>query len=180
MCSYITQIASISGQGAGPNGWFDLNQANVYFDHPFHAPLDHAVTVDFVNPTMGPSARVAIELSADSAERLMQLIDASILASTSGNYETPGAIEDQQSDNPQVKLFGSGKGRAGWLKLEKAMIYNSVDQTSEQTIHIDFLSKQDSNDNSRNISIDVTTDSAEAISRSIDAALENGRREHIL
>ena len=98
MCSYITQIASISGQGSGPNGWFDLNQANVYFDHPFHAPLDHAVTVDFVNPTMGPSARVAIELSADSAERLMQLIDASILASTSGNYETPGAIEDQQSE----------------------------------------------------------------------------------
>ena len=179
MCSYITQIASITGQGSGPNGWFTLNQANVYFDHPFHAPLDHAVTVDFVNPDLGPSARVAIELSADSAERLMHLIDANILECATTNSDTLEATKDQEADNAHVKLFGSGKGSTGWSSLDKAIVYNSVDKANDQTIHIDFLSKQ-STDNNRNISIDITTDSAESISRSIDAALENGRREHIL
>ncbi len=179
MCSYITQIASITGQGSGPDGWFNLNQANVYFDHPFHAPLDHAVTVDFVNPQLGPSARVAIELSADSAEKLMRLIDSNILDYASTTTDINEIVKHRESDDSHVKLFGSGKGNTGWQSLDKAVIYNSVDQENDQIIHIDFLSKQ-SEDNTRSISIDITTDSAESISRSIDAALENGRREHIL
>ena len=38
MCSYITERADIAGSGKGAQGWFPLTNANVYFDHPFHAP----------------------------------------------------------------------------------------------------------------------------------------------
>ena len=67
MCTYIIEKAAITGSGKGPQGWFSLNQANVYYDHPVHAPMDHALTIDFVNEAKGPGARVAVELSPESA-----------------------------------------------------------------------------------------------------------------
>ena len=49
MCSWIIENVELSGSGKGADGWFKLSQANVYYDHPFHAPLDHALIIDFVN-----------------------------------------------------------------------------------------------------------------------------------
>ena len=34
MCTYITETVAASGSGKGPQGWFDLGGASVYFDHP--------------------------------------------------------------------------------------------------------------------------------------------------
>ena len=42
MCSYIVEKAKLLGSAKGPNGWMRIDAANVYYDHPFHAPLDHA------------------------------------------------------------------------------------------------------------------------------------------
>ncbi len=42
MCSYIVRKAALTGSAKGPNGWMRIDTANVYFDHPYHAPLDHA------------------------------------------------------------------------------------------------------------------------------------------
>jgi len=78
VCSNIVEQTSIFGSGKGAQGWFELRQANVYYDHPFHAPLEHALTIDFVNPDMGPSARVAVEMSADSARELVRCIQAAL------------------------------------------------------------------------------------------------------
>jgi uncharacterized protein DUF6295 len=78
MCSYITERADIAGSGKGAQGWFPLTNANVYFDHPFHAPYEHSLNIDFCNETMGASARVAVELSADSARRLIKAIEAAL------------------------------------------------------------------------------------------------------
>ena len=78
MCSYITHQVSLTGSGKGPVGWFRLLEANVYFDHPYHAPLDDALTIDFVNPDQGAAARVAVELSAESARELAQAILAAL------------------------------------------------------------------------------------------------------
>lgn len=47
---------------------------NVSYDHPFHVPLEYALNIDFVNETDGLSARVAVELTAESARHLMQLV----------------------------------------------------------------------------------------------------------
>ena len=74
MCTNIVENAQISGSGKGPKGWFELKQASVSFDHPFNAQLDHALNIDFVNSDLGLDSRIAVELSPDSARRLMEAI----------------------------------------------------------------------------------------------------------
>ena len=69
MCSYIVKRAALTGSAKGPNGWMRVDTANVYFDHPYHAPLDHALGIDFINQADGGRERVAVELSAESARR---------------------------------------------------------------------------------------------------------------
>jgi hypothetical protein len=78
MCSYIVEKASVVGSAKGPNGWMKIDTANVYFDHPYHAPLDHALGIDFVNERNGARERVAVELSADSARELVRKILAAL------------------------------------------------------------------------------------------------------
>jgi hypothetical protein len=78
MCSYIVQKASLVGSAKGQNGWMKIDTANVYFDHPYHAPLDHALGIDFVNERNGARERVAVELSADSARELVKKILAAL------------------------------------------------------------------------------------------------------
>jgi hypothetical protein len=55
-----------------------IDTANVYYDHPFHAQLDHALGIDFVNESEGGRERVAVELSADSARQLVEKILAAL------------------------------------------------------------------------------------------------------
>src|SRR5262245_22187636 len=64
MCSYIVEKAKLLGSAKGPNGWMRIDTANVYYDHPFHAPLDHALGIDFISEADGGRDRVAVELSA--------------------------------------------------------------------------------------------------------------------
>lgn len=78
MCTWIIEKGPISGSAKGAQGWFFVHQANVYYDHPFHAPLEHALNIDFVDPEQGPSARMAVELSPESARELIRLIEAAL------------------------------------------------------------------------------------------------------
>jgi hypothetical protein len=78
MCSYIVEKTTVSGSAKGPNGWMRIDTANVYFDHPYHAPLDHALAIDFVCEADGGRERVAVELSAESARALVQNILAAL------------------------------------------------------------------------------------------------------
>ena len=71
MCTMIVENAQVLGMGKGSSGWFKVTRADVSFDHPFNAPMDHALNIDFVNNELGIDARVAVELSPDSARRLM-------------------------------------------------------------------------------------------------------------
>jgi len=84
MCTYQTERIAISGSGKGPQGWFRLSDASVYFDHPVHAPADHTLNIDFLNPGEGPSARVAVELTAESARALAEAISAALQAAPPG------------------------------------------------------------------------------------------------
>ncbi len=74
MCTGIVETAPVSGSGKGQNGWFRLEQVNVSYDHPVDAPFDHSLNIDFVSRRDGPSARVAVELSPESAKRLVEAI----------------------------------------------------------------------------------------------------------
>lgn len=80
MCTYTTEKIEVSGSGKGPDGWFRLTDATVYFDHPVHAPAEHTLNIDFLNPGRGPSARVAVELTAASARELVTAIQAALAA----------------------------------------------------------------------------------------------------
>ena len=78
MCTYLTEKVSISGSGKGASGWFKLTDASVYFDHPVHAQAEHTLNIDFLDPGAGPSARVAVELTAESARALARAIQATL------------------------------------------------------------------------------------------------------
>ncbi|MGZ6317177.1 MAG: DUF6295 family protein, partial [Anaerolineales bacterium] len=74
MCTMIAKQVKIEGSGKGASGWFSLREADVSYDHPFHAPYEHALNIDFVNEAQGPGARVAVELSLEAARSLMDTI----------------------------------------------------------------------------------------------------------
>ena len=74
MCTMIVEKIKVDGSGKGMSGWFKLEGANVSYDHPFNATLEHALNIDFVNESMGPAARVAVELSEQAARELVRTI----------------------------------------------------------------------------------------------------------
>ncbi len=78
MCTGDIETLKVVGSGKGPQGWFRLDEAYVSYDHPTDAPLDHALNIDFVNEKEGIDARVAVELSAESARRLADSILAAL------------------------------------------------------------------------------------------------------
>ncbi|MFJ6216925.1 DUF6295 family protein [Streptomyces sp. NPDC092296] len=79
MCTYATVREPMEGSAKGPNGsWFRVTDATVYFDHPVHAMAEHTLNIDLTDPAKGPSARVALELTAESARRLIDAIQAAL------------------------------------------------------------------------------------------------------
>ena len=86
MCTMIVQQAAIDGSGKGTQGWFTVRQINVSYDHPYHVPLEHALNIDFVNEAEGPGARVAVELSVQSARHLVQTIQAVLARAEASGY----------------------------------------------------------------------------------------------
>ncbi len=105
MCTMIVEQARISGSGKGVSGWFTLDQVNVSYDHPFHARQEHALNIDFVNEAEGPGARVAVELSPESARQLMQAILAALARAEAGGYLEP-------AEKAQPRGASTGAGRA--------------------------------------------------------------------
>tara|TARA_Y100000588_G_scaffold172164_1_gene186018 strand:- start:110 stop:382 length:273 start_codon:yes stop_codon:yes gene_type:complete len=70
MCTSIVEIVDAEGKGKDGNAWFKLSQAVVCYDHPHHALLDEAITIDFMNNSDGPGTRAAVELTLESAKAL--------------------------------------------------------------------------------------------------------------
>jgi Family of unknown function (DUF6295) len=84
MCTYATVQERVEGSAKGPGGtWMRVHDATVYFDHPVHALAEHTVNIDLADPARGPAARVAIELTADSARRLISAIEAALASAPS-------------------------------------------------------------------------------------------------
>lgn len=89
MCTYLTEKINIDGSGKGARGYFSLTDAMVYVDHPQHAPYEHTVNIDFMNPAQGPSARVALELTEQSALALVDAIRAALASAPPGLAAAP-------------------------------------------------------------------------------------------
>ena len=105
MCSYIVEKARMIGTAKGPNApWMKVDTANVYYDHPYEAQLDHALCVDFVCNADGGRERVAIEISRQSALDLMEAIKAA-LASGDASHAQAQACSLVGSQNEVASLF---------------------------------------------------------------------------
>jgi hypothetical protein len=79
MCTYTTVKDTIDGSAKGPDSsWFRATDITVYFDHPFHAMAEHTLNIDVTDPAKGPSARVALELTAESARKLVAAIQTAL------------------------------------------------------------------------------------------------------
>ncbi len=74
MCTMIAEKVKVEGSAKGAKGWFKVEQANISFDHPFNAPYEHALNIDFVDQSEGLSNRVAVELSHQAARELVKTI----------------------------------------------------------------------------------------------------------
>jgi hypothetical protein len=74
MCTYLTETLSVRASAKGAAGWFSAERATVYFDHPVHLGDEHSLNVDLLAPSRGPSARVGLELDAESALALARAI----------------------------------------------------------------------------------------------------------
>jgi hypothetical protein len=90
MCTMIAEKVKLEGSAKGRDGWFKLEGANVSYDHPFDAPFEHALNIDFVNESQGPSARVAVEMSEAAARALVKTI-----LSVLDQAEAGGHLESQ-------------------------------------------------------------------------------------
>jgi hypothetical protein len=86
MCTMIAKQIKINGSGKVANTWITLKEADVSYDHPFHAPYEHALNIDFVNEALGPGARVAVELSVEAAQALVDTIQAVLKQAESGGF----------------------------------------------------------------------------------------------
>jgi hypothetical protein len=117
MCTYLTEKIEISGSGKGASGWFALRGATVYFDHPVHAQAEHTLNIDFADPAKGPSARVAVELTAESARALAKAIETTLGA-------VPAGLADWGGRRPGAPVLAPA-GAPG-LSVRRASIGSEV------------------------------------------------------
>ena len=85
MCTYATVTEEVDGSAKGPGGpWFHVTDATVYYDHPVHAMAEHTLNLDLADPSKGPGARVAVELTRESATRLVRAIEEALASAPEG------------------------------------------------------------------------------------------------
>ena len=92
MCTSIVEIVEAEGAGKGRDGWFKVSHAVVSYDHPHHALLEEAISLDFVNHAQGAGARAAVELTLESAKALKGALERAIAAAEEEDSERQGPI----------------------------------------------------------------------------------------
>ena len=80
MCTMISLRTPVTGGGKGAGGWFPVTQVNIGYDHTSYMQEEHALLLDFVNPSINPGARVAVELDLESGRALVAQLQAAIKA----------------------------------------------------------------------------------------------------
>jgi hypothetical protein len=112
----------VAGSGKGAIGWFPLTRATIYYDHPVHADAGHTLNIDFAAPERGPSARVAVELTAESALRLLSSVAQALICA-------PAEISGLTSE--QLEELGVVAGLARLPRPEVALGATSVAPSAE-------------------------------------------------
>jgi hypothetical protein len=90
MCTSIIEVARAEGMAKRGDTWFPLTHSVVAYDHARHAPLGDVITLDFLNPGLGPAARAGVELSLEAARDLRAALDRAIVAAEFEEAEVRG------------------------------------------------------------------------------------------
>jgi uncharacterized protein DUF6295 len=111
MCTGLVQKAKVTGAGKASEGWFDLEEVCVTYDCSYHTSMPQGVNIDFFNEKEGPSARVAVELSPESAMELVHAIMESLFSAGIDPGEAalglaPAAAEVAVSPRPEITKPG--------------------------------------------------------------------------
>jgi len=96
MCTSIVEIAQAEGVAKCDGEWFKLTHSVVAYDHARHAVLGDVITLDFVNDTLPPGARAAVELTLDSAKTLHAALTKAIAEAEIEEAERAESIEQQR------------------------------------------------------------------------------------
>ena len=75
MCTMIVDNIKATGSAKGRDGWFSITDISVSYDHPFHAPLEHALNIDFMARSQSGFQRISAELTAADALELIKSIE---------------------------------------------------------------------------------------------------------
>ncbi len=94
MCTMIAQLVKIIGSGKAGSGWFKVDQASVSYDHPFDMPLEYTLNLDFTRQAGTPDERVAVELDAISARKLVDTILEVMRQAEAGGFVEPAIIQN--------------------------------------------------------------------------------------
>jgi hypothetical protein len=86
MCTMIAHQAKVNGSGKAGSDWFHVDTASVSYDHPYDMPLEYTLNLDFTTQTGSPGDRVAVELDAESARRLVQAIQEVMRQAEQGGF----------------------------------------------------------------------------------------------
>jgi hypothetical protein len=86
MCTMIAQQIKVNGSGKAGSDWFRVDTTSVSYDHPYDMPLEYTLNLDFTNQSGTPAARVAVELDAESARKLVQIIQSVMHQAEEGGF----------------------------------------------------------------------------------------------
>ena len=103
MCTSVVELVRAEGAGVSESGWFPVTSAAVTYDHPHHALLEDAITIDFVNSDLGPGARAAVEITLDTAKALVVALTRAIAAAEEMEGERGQA--SLLKDEPRLRLI---------------------------------------------------------------------------
>ncbi|MFL2664778.1 MAG: DUF6295 family protein [Dehalococcoidia bacterium] len=78
MCTMIAEKAKINASGKKDNLQIALDSCDVYYDHPDHVDGEHAIILSFNNEKNPISSRITLELTADSAIKIMEKINVAL------------------------------------------------------------------------------------------------------
>lgn len=93
MCTSIVEIAAADGMAKGAEDWFPLTHSVVAYDHARHALLADVITIDFINRSLPPGARAAVELTLETAKELHAALAKAIAAAEIEEAERTRGLE---------------------------------------------------------------------------------------
>jgi len=77
-CTGIVETSEISGSAEGRQGWFKLGQVVLSFDNAHHTTSQYSVSMDFVGESQGVGAKLTVELTPESARKLVDKIQTAL------------------------------------------------------------------------------------------------------